>query len=177
MLALQHTEKSIHIIRNEKVMLDSDLAKLYGVETKNLNKAVSRNKKRFPPDFMFQMTIQEVTPLRFQFGTSKEGRGGVRYLPYAFTEHGVAMLSSVLKSQRAIDINIEIMRAFVRMRKIVHAPKETHEKIAELEQVQKIHGHLLNEHNDNIAIIFDAIRKMEELPEETDEECRIGFLR
>lgn len=96
----------IFLIRNKKVMIDLDLAKLYGVETKNLNRAVKRNLERFPKDFMFQLTNVEEKFLRFQIGTSKIGRGGRRYLPYVFTEQGVAMLSSVLKSRRAIKVNI-----------------------------------------------------------------------
>lgn len=106
----------IYIIRDHRVMLDSDLAKLYGVETKNLNKAVSRNSKRFPQDFMFQLTEIEEENLRFQFGTSSSNYGGRRYLPYVFTENGVAMLSSVLSSERAVEINISIMRIFTKLR-------------------------------------------------------------
>jgi phage regulator Rha-like protein len=106
----------IYIIRDQRVMLDSDLAKLYGVETKNLNKAISRNSKRFPPDFMFQLTEIEEENLRFQFGTSSSNYGGRRYLPYVFTENGVAMLSSVLSSERAVEINISIMRIFTKLR-------------------------------------------------------------
>ncbi len=113
---LMAIETMIYIIRDQRVMLDSDLAKLYGVETKNLNKAISRNLKRFPPDFMFQLTEIEEENLRFQFGTSSSNYGGRRYLPYAFTENGVAMLSSVLKSNRAIEINISIMRIFTKLR-------------------------------------------------------------
>lgn len=107
-------ESKIHIVRNQSVMLDSDLATLYGVRTKELNKAVKRNRSRFPADFMFELSSQETASLRFQFGTSK--RGGRRYRPHVFTEQGVAMLSSVLNSVRAIHVNIEIMRAFVRLR-------------------------------------------------------------
>lgn len=113
---LMAIETMIYIIRDQRVMLDSDLAKLYGVETKNLNKAVSRNLKRFPPDFMFQLTEIEEENLRFQFGTSSSNYGGRRYLPYAFTENGIAMLSSVLSSDRAVEINISIMRIFTRLR-------------------------------------------------------------
>jgi hypothetical protein len=109
-------ESMIYIIRGQRVMLDSDLAKLYGVETKNLNKAVQRNKRRFPDDFMFQLSEIEEESLRFQFGTSKAGKGGRRYLPYVFTENGIAMLSSVLSSDRAVDINISIMRIFTKLR-------------------------------------------------------------
>src|SRR5271157_4305739 len=108
-------ERRIYLIREHKVILDSDLAELYGVETFNLNKAVKRNLDRFPQDFMFQLTREEANVLRFQIGMSKpRGRGGRRYLPYAFTEQGVAMLSSVLNSRRAVQVNIAIMRTFVR---------------------------------------------------------------
>src|SRR3989344_6274430 len=104
---IETIESQIHIIRGKKVMLDVQLADLYGVETKNLNKAVMRNMERFPSDFMFQLTAQEFDRLRFQIGTSKKGRGGRRYPPYAFTQDGVAMLSSVLNSARAIQVNIQ----------------------------------------------------------------------
>ena len=107
-------ESLIRVIRGQQVMLDRDLAELYGVETKYLNKQVKRNIERFPEDFMFQLTKDE--SLRFQFGTSNGGRGGTRYMPYAFTENGVAMLSSVLRSKTAVEANIRIMRAFVSMR-------------------------------------------------------------
>ncbi len=113
---LMAIETMIYVIRGQRVMLDSDLAKLYGVETKQLNRQVQRNLKRFPGDFMLQLTVIEDESLRCQFGTSKEGKGGRRYLPYAFTENGVAMLSSVLNSDRAIEMNISIMRIFTKLR-------------------------------------------------------------
>ncbi len=106
-------ERKIYFIRGRKVMLDDDLAKLYGVSVKRLNEQIKRNLERFPADFMFQLAQEEATVLRSQFATSKKGRCGRRYLPYAFTEQGVAMLSSVLNSARAIQVNIAIMRAFV----------------------------------------------------------------
>ena len=109
-LAPLQLKRQIYTVRELNVMLDSDLAALYGVETKNLNKAVQRNLDRFPDDFMFQVAAEEMDSLRFQFGTSNIGRGGRRYLPYAFTEQGVAMLSSVLRSERAVQVNIAIMR-------------------------------------------------------------------
>src|SRR5215831_2049774 len=113
-------------------MLDSDLAHLYGVEASNLNKAVTRNIDRFPNDFMFQLTKQEFESLRFQIGISKKGRGGRRYLPFVFTEQGVAMLSSVLKSPRAVEINIVIMRAFVRLREMLASSEEFVRKLFDL---------------------------------------------
>src|SRR5260370_28001097 len=114
----QLIERRIYLIRGQKVMLDSDLAELYQVLTKNLNLAVRRNQHRFPEDFMFQLTKEETESLRLQFATPNEGRGGRRYLPYAFTELGVAMLSSVLNSERAVQMNILIIRAFVKLREL-----------------------------------------------------------
>ena len=116
-LPRERIERSILLIRGHKVMLDADLAILYGVSTKRLNEQVRRNRSRFPDDFMFQLTVEEVRSLRSQFATSKQGRGGRRYAPLVFTEQGITMLSTVLNSERAIQVNIEIMRAFVRLRR------------------------------------------------------------
>jgi phage regulator Rha-like protein len=149
----ERIEKKIYLIRNQKVMLDNDLAELYGVETKILNKAVSRNSERFPKDFIFQITKEEWENLRFQFGTSKKSRGGRRYLPYAFTEQGVAMLSSVLKSKRAIQVNIQIMRAFVKLREILSTHKELAQKLKELELK-------IDSHDQQIQAIFDVINQL-----------------
>ncbi len=124
----------IYEIRGCKVMLDSDLAKLYGVETFNLNKAVKRNLSRFPKDFMFQLTKDEYDSLIFQIGISNSKRGGRRFMPYVFTEQGVAMLSSVLQSEQAISINIQIMRTFVQMKQFVLENKELTKRFQELEQ-------------------------------------------
>ena len=145
-------EKKILLIRGQKVMLDSDLAAMYGVEAKALNRAVKRNMDRFPEDFMFQLEPQEVATLRCQFGTSNIniGRGGRRYLPYAFTEQGVAMLSSVLRSPRAVKVNIEIMRAFVRIRQWLATNAELAHKLAELEK----------KYDTQFKIVFDAIREL-----------------
>ena len=126
-------ERKIYFLRGQKVMLDNDLADLYSVETFNLNKAVKRNLARFPKDFMFQLTEEEASALRFQIGISKTGRGGRRYLPYVFTEQGVAMLSSVLNSERAIQVNIAIMRAFVKLRELLVTNQELAEKLAQFE--------------------------------------------
>ena len=150
-------------IREHKVMLDSDLASLYGVETKALNRAVKRNLERFPEDFMFQISQEEVDALRFQSGTSKEGRGGRRYLPYAFTQEGVAMLSSVLQSPRAVAVNIGIMRAFIRLRQLALSVEELTRKVDILE----------NHYDDQFKIVFDAIRQLLEPPESPTKE--IGF--
>ena len=150
-------------------MLDADLAKLYGVTTFNLNKAVKRNPDRFPQDFMFQLNFQEVRDLIFQFGISKtSGRGGRRHLPYAFTEQGVAMLSSVLKSKRAVLVNVAIMRVFVRLRQMLSTNKDLADKLAELERK-------VESHDEHIRSLFDAIRRlMTPLPPATR---RIGFGR
>lgn len=130
-------ERRIYLLRGQKVMLDSALAELYQVATGNLNKAVQRNIDRFPEDFMFRLTNEESKNLRFQFGSSSSGYGGRRYLPFAFTEHGVAMLSSVLKSARAVQMNILIIRAFVKLRELLATHKDLARKIEELERGQK----------------------------------------
>ena len=124
----------IYEIRGQKVMLDSDLAKLYGVLTKNLNKAVKRNIERFPSDFMFQLTKEEYDNLKFQIGTSKKEHGGRRFMPHAFTEQGVSMLSSVLQSPQAISVNIQIMRTFVKIKQFALENKELTKRLSELEQ-------------------------------------------
>ena len=124
----------IYTVRGQKVMLDSDLAQLYGVLTKNLNKAVKRNIERFPQDFMFQLTKEEFQNLRFQNGTSKSTHGGRRFMPYVFTEQGVAMLSSVLESKQAIAVNIQIMRTFVQVKQFALEHKDLTKRFAELEQ-------------------------------------------
>jgi len=130
-------ERRISLIRGKKVMLDADLAELYQVLTKNLNLAVRRNIERFPQDFMFQLRQEEAAALRLQFATSKPGRGGRRYLPYVFTEHGVAMLSSVLNSARAVQMNILIIRAFIRIRELLASNKELAARVEKLESRQK----------------------------------------
>ena len=129
-------ERRIHIIRGQKVMLDSDLAELYQVETKVLNRAVLRNLNRFPNDFMFKLALNEVVALKCQFGTSNTGRGGKRKLPNVFTELGVAMLSSVLRSDRAVQMNIYVMRAFVKLRELLATHKDLADKIMALEKEQ-----------------------------------------
>lgn len=133
---VEHLDRLIYEIRGQKVMLDRDLALLYGVATKNLNRAVQRNRDRFPSDFMFQLTQEEVNSLRFQFGTLKRGQH-FKYRPFVFTEHGVAMLSSVLRSQRAVHVNVLIMRAFVKMRAALSDNRELARKLAALEKELK----------------------------------------
>ena len=136
-------ERRIYVVRGHKVMLDYDLAELYQVPTKSLNLAVRRNSERFPDDFMFQLTQDEFTNLRFQFETSSSEHGGRRYLPYAFTEHGVAMLSSVLRSPRAVQMNIRIIRAFVQLREVLATHKDLARQIEKLQKAQKDHATVL----------------------------------
>ena len=148
----EQIEQVILLIRGQRVMLDRDLAALYGVTTGNLNKAVQRNLERFPPDFMLQLTADEAEALRFQFGSLKRGQH-FKYLPQVFTQEGVAMLSSVLRSLRAVQVNIAIMRVFVRLRATLALHKELAHKLAELER--KIEGH-----DTSIRTLFDAIREL-----------------
>ena len=163
-IPIERIARAILVIRREKVMLDSDLAALYGVTTGNLNKAVKRNAERFPTDFMFQLDAEEVANLKFQFGISSWG--GRRRLPYAFTEQGVAMLSSVLNSERAVKVNIAIMRAFVKLRQTLESNRELAEKFSELERRVGVHDH-------EIAAILEAIRQLMAPPEKPRRE--IGF--
>jgi hypothetical protein len=151
------------MIRSHKVMLDSDLADLYQVPTFRLNEAVKRNSKRFPLDFMFQLTQDESESLTSQFAMSKKGRGGRRYLPYVFTEHGVAMLSSVLTSDRAVELNILIVRAFVRLREYLATHKDLARKLEDVERTQQ-------EHSAHI----DYVQRLLEPPPEPPKR-RIGF--
>lgn len=152
LIPVERIERAILLIRGQKIMLDRDLAALYGVTTGNLNKAVRRNLDRFPADFMFQLTPEEAAVLSFQFGSLKRGRH-FKYLPYAFTEQGVAMLSSVLRSRQAVQVNVAIMRAFVRLRETLALHKELARKLADLEQ--RIEGH-----DTAIRSLFEAIRQL-----------------
>ena len=147
---LEELRTRIHEIRGIQVMLDKDLAELYGVEVKNLNKAVKRNIDRFPPDFMFQLTKEELNTLRFQNGTLKAGRGEhTKYLPYVFTEFGVAMLSSVLRSEIAIQVNIRIMRAFVAVRKYFAMQGSEHDELEDrIKRLEETFEESLRDHND-----------------------------
>ncbi len=138
-------------------MLDQDLAGLYGVETKALTRAVRRNEDRFPADFMFRLTADEFADLRCQFGTSNAGQGGRRYSPYVFTEQGVAMLSSVLRSKRAVAVNIEIMRAFVEIRRAAASYKELEKRISELEETT---AGKFGEHQKHLAALFNALKQL-----------------
>lgn len=165
LVPVEKVESLIHLARGEKVLLDSDLAVLYGVTTGNLNKAVKRNPHRFPPDFMFQLSDKETAGLIFQSGTSKQ-RGGRRHNPYAFTEQGVAMLSSVLRSERAVQVNVAIMRAFVGLRRILSTNETLTRKLAEMER--RLEGH-----DQTIRSLFDAIRQLMAPPDKPRKQ--IGF--
>ncbi len=150
-------QNKIYLIRGHKVMLDKDLAELYGVTTGNLNKTVKRNAERFPQDFMFQLTQEEADSLIFQFGRPKEGRGGSRYLSYTFTEQGVAMLSSVLKSKSAVQVNIQIMRVFTKLREMMISHKDLARKIEDLERKFEAK---FKEHDRRIILVFNAINDL-----------------
>ena len=159
-------ESRIWLIRGQKVLLDADLAALYQVETKRLNEAVRRNRDRFPEDFMFRLAPAENENLRSQIATSSEVWGGRRYLPYAFTEQGIAMLSSVLRSKRAIQVNIAIMRTFVRLRQLLASHEDLARQLEELRSKQEEHGQ-------QIQAVFQAIQYLIEAPAEPKR--RIGF--
>ena len=159
----ERIEHAILVLRGQKVMLDSELAALYEVPVKALNQAVKRNLDRFPEDFMFRLNQEEATSLRSQSVTSKAGRGGRRTEPYAFTEQGVAMLSSVLHSPRAVHVNIEIMRAFVRLRQMLQQNTELARKLAALER----------KYDGQFKMVFEAIRDL--MAPAPKEKPRIGF--
>lgn len=160
LIAVGHLERKIYLIRGHKVMLDRDLAELYNVLTKNLNKAVARNLDRFPGDFMFQLTLDEAS--RFQFGTLKRGHN-IKYLPHVFTEQGVAMLSGVLNSKRAALVNIAIMRTFVRLRELILTHKDLAARLGALEK----------KYDKQFRVVFDAIRELMDPPEKA--RPQIGF--
>ena len=160
-------ERIVHAIllmRGQRVILDSDLAKLYGVTTKRLNQQVRRNNDRFPPDFMFQLTAEETEVLRSQFATSNQGRGGRRYAPYVFTEHGAIMAASVLNSPRAIDVSVQVVRAFVKLREMLATHKDLARKLEELER----------KYDAQFKVVFDAIRQLMAPPPEPNR-GKFGF--
>jgi len=159
----ERIERRVLRLRGHNVMLDEDLATLYGVDVKALNQAVTRNRDRFPPDFMFRLTPQETKILRSQIVTASSRHGGRRNAPYAFTELGVAMLSSVLRSDLAIRINIQIMRTFVTLRRVLESHGNLGNKLDELEE----------KYDQKFAVVFDAIRKLMTPPRST--RARIGF--
>ncbi len=164
LIPVEMIEQKILMIRGEKVMLDSDLAELYGVEVKQLKRQVRRNIDRFPADFMIQLSKEEYESLRCHFGTLKRGEHS-KYLPYAFTEQGVAMLSSVLNSERAVKVNIEIMRAFVKLRQMLASNTELARKLDAMEK----------KYDEQFKVVFDAIRQLM-TPLETKKK-KIGFRR
>lgn len=165
-LVVQETiEKKIYLLRGQKVMLDKDLAELYGVPLKVMIQAVKRNKESFPDDFIFQLTWDEAVASRSQIVTLKKGQN-IKYLPYAFTEQGVAMLSSVLKSKQAIQMKVAIMRVFVKLREILSTHKELAYKLNELERK-------IEKHDVEIHSLFEAIRQLMAIPEKPKQQ--IGF--
>jgi hypothetical protein len=171
LVPVERIEKAILVVRGHKVMLDRDLAELYEVSTKVLNQAVRRHSQRFPADFMFQLSKMEFENWRSQIVTSNSAaKMGVRRRPYAFTEHGIAMLSSVLNSDRAIEVNIAIMRAFVKLREILSTHKDLARK---LEEVERKLGH----HDEHFRVVFEAIRQLMLPPPAPEKKGRIGFAR
>ena len=165
---IEEIEEKIYLVRGQKVMLDSDLAEVYQVETKMLNRAVKRNIDRFPEDFMFRLTDEETKSLRFQIGTSNKGRGGRRYLPYAFTEHGAVMLASVLNSPTAIAASIRVIKAFVKMRSILALHEDLAERIEKLESVT-------DAHDQNFAVVSQLLREIFNDPKYL--KGKIGFIQ
>ena len=176
----ERIERAILLIRGRKVMLDADLAELYGVSTKALNQAVKRNRQRFPQDFMFQLDEQEAAAMRSQSVTASDPAGlirsqiaatakrNIRYLPYAFTEHGVIMAASVLNTQRAIDVSVYVVRVFVKLRELAVNNLEIMDKLAQIER--RLVGH-----DKAIAGLFDAIRQLMTLPAPAHKRRKIGF--
>lgn len=176
-ISIEKIENKIYIIRGYKVMIDSDLAVIYGVETRVLNQAVKRNVNRFPSDFMFLLTNKEVECLMSQSVISKstdkkESRGGRRKLPYVFTEHGAVMLASVLNSEVAVKASIQVVRAFVKLREVFAAHKEL---AAKIEKLERKHGSKLNKHDKELKILFEAIRQLMEPP--SPPRKKIGYKR
>lgn len=163
---LEQIKEMIYVIRGQKVMLDSDLAKLYGVDTKTLNRQVKRNQSRFPKDFMFQLNDDEFESLRYQIGTSKEGRGGRRYQPLVFTENGVAMLSGILNSETAVEVNIAIMRIFTKLRSFHMLEKNLENRINRLEY----------DSTEVFKIVFERLDRIEQLGDSmSDDRQKIGI--
>ncbi len=159
-------EQKIFLVRGQKVMLDQDLAEMYGIEVKRLNEQVRRNLKRFPSDFMFELTFQEFMNLKSQIATSSSAHGGRRKEPLVFTEQGVAMLSGILSSDRAIEVNILIMRAFVKLREMISSNKELSHKLEDLEK----------KYDKQFKLVFDAIRQLM-TPPDPPKKQKIGFVR
>ena len=166
LITIENLAQRILLIREHKVMLDADLAELYGVTTKRFNEQVKRNLERFPSDFMFQLNDEEHSALRSQIATSNNGRGGRRYAPYVFTEHGALMAANVLNSPHAVQMSVFVIRAFVRLRHIVTTHKELAAKLLELERT-------VASHDGDIKTLFDAIRQLMDSP--PSKSRRIGF--
>jgi hypothetical protein len=163
-------ESTILLIRGERVIMDSDLASLYGVETRRLNEQVRRNSSRFPHDFMFQLSAEEFSDLKSHFATSRLGWGGRRKLPFAFTEHGAIMAASVLNTARAVETSVFVVRAFVHLRSMLAAHKDLAVKLSELETK-------LFTHDEQIVAIIEAIKELMTPPEVVKKKRKIGFLR
>ena len=163
---IDNVESAIYLIRGQRVMLDSDLAEIYKVSTKQLNQQLKRNNNRFPEDFAFQLTAEELVRLRSQIVTSKKGRGGRRFRPWVFTEHGAIMLASVLNSDVAVQASVRVVRAFVRLREMVASNAQLAGKLAELEQ-------RLDSHDVAIIDLFAALKRL--LESETKPKREIGF--
>ena len=167
-IPIEIIEKKIYLIRNQRVMLDSDIAELYGVTTKRFNEQVKRNIERFPEDFMFKLTDAEYKILRSQFATSNIIHGGRRYTPYVFTEHGAIMAATILNSSKAVEMSIFVVRAFVKLREITSGNKELAQKLNELEKKYE-------KHDKDIKAIIDAIRQLMTPLEKTKR--KIGFIK
>ena len=166
LVPVERIERVILVLRGHKVLLDADLAALYGIKTRRLNEQVRRNIDRFPADFMFQLTPQEFVNLKSQFATSNSGWGGKRKLPFAFTEHGALMAASVLNSPRAVEMSIFVIRAFVKLRNMLATHRQLATKFGELERK-------LATHDQQIVVLFDAIRSLMAPPPKPKR--RIGF--
>ena len=165
LIPIERIEQKIYLVRGEKIMLDSDLAEIYGVTTKRFNEQVKRNIKRFPEDFMFQLTAEEFENLRSQIATSSSiTYGGRRYLPYVFTEHGALMAANILKSEIAVEASVQVVRAFVKLRQILASNAELSKKVEALEQ----------KYDANFKVVFDAIKKLM-LPPDKPRQA-IGFV-
>ena len=167
LIPIERIENKILLIRGQKVLLDRDLAELYGVETKVFNQAIKRNLQRFPSDFMFQLTHKELMTLMSQNVTSKMGRGGTRKPPYAFTEHGAIMAASILKSQRAVEVSVSVVRAFVQMRLMLNQNEILSKKLIEIEE-------RVDQHDENSIVIMATLRKLINEPAKPKKN-KIGF--
>ena len=162
-----YIESVIHLVPSQRVIMDADLAKLYGVTTKRLNEQVKRNLDRFPQDFMFQLTLPEINNLKSQIATSKQGRGGRRYKPYAFTEHGAMMATNILNSPKAIEMSVFVIRAFVKMREVLGVTRVLEKRLAEIEKKLLLHDSSLRD-------LYERIRPLLLPPPEAPKR-KIGF--